>query len=211
MSHQRKLGPVVVLIVSTVLTLSMVGLAGIQKHLKGKINDNVYTSPEKDFRIHLPRVIDESAGGTAIDQSEKGSNYISTQVIFTNDLGTFYRVGSFTFVGAANIDNVLKMFSGIQDKQSVQTPRGREWRVIDLAAKGSGIRERQFTFAGGSVRILDLLTANAIFVLNGRVYLISAGYAAPRNPDAKELEKLRKELDTFRAGFEAVNVGNPAK
>jgi hypothetical protein len=44
MSHQRKLGTVV-LIVSMVLTLSMASLAGIKKHLKGIINDNVYTSP----------------------------------------------------------------------------------------------------------------------------------------------------------------------
>jgi hypothetical protein len=210
MSHQRKLGAVV-LIFSMVLPLRMASLAGIKKHLKGKINDNVYTSPERDFRVLLPRVIDESDGGAASDQSEKGSDYVSTQVIFTNDLGTFFRVGSFTFTGPADIDKILKMFGGIQDKQSVQTPSGREWRVIDLATKGSGIRMREFTPLGGSVRILDLLTANAIFALNGRVYLISAGHAASRNPDAKELEELRKELDTFRAGFEAIKLGAPAK
>jgi hypothetical protein len=211
MSHHRKLRTVVLLVVSTVLTLSTVGLAGIRKHLTGKINDNVYTRPEKDFRILLPRTIDENDGGTASDQSGKGSNYTSTQVIFTNDLGTFFRVGSFTFTGPADIDKVLKMFSGIQDKQSVQTSRGREWRVIDLATKGSGIRMREFTPLGGSVRILDLLTANVIFALNGRVYLISAGHAASRNPDAREMEELRKELDTFRAGFEAIQLGAPVK
>lgn len=211
MLNQTKRMPLTLLIMGTILTLSTVSLAGIKKHVKGTIKDRVYTSPEKDFRIRLPLFIDESVGGAARDKTEKGSQFIAYEVLFTNDFGKSYRVISFNFSGEANIDNVLQVFSGIQEKQTVQTSRGREWRVIDLAREGSGIRDTEITPSGSSTRVLDLLTANAIFAANGRIYLVAAGDVSFRSPEATELDKVRKELDDFLAGFETINAGNAVK
>ncbi len=211
MLHQRKPVTVASLIVGIILTLSVASVAGIKKHIKGTIKDNVYTSAEKDFRIRIPLFIDESVGGAARDKTDKTPEFVSSQVVFTNDFGKFYRVISFNPKGEPNIDNVLQTFSGIQDKQTVQTSRGREWRVIDLAIKGSAITETEFTPSGNTAKVLDLLTANAVFTANGRIYVITAGDVSSRKPDAKELDEARKELEGFLAGFETINSGNPAK
>lgn len=211
MLHQRKPVTVAILIVGIILTLSVASVAGIKKHIKGTIKDNVYTSAEKDFRIRIPLFIDESVGGAARDKTDKTPEFVSSQVVFTNDFGKFYRVISFNPKGEPNIDNVLQTFSGIQDKQTVQTSRGREWRVIDLAIKGSAITETEFTPSGNTTRVLDLLTANAVFAANGRIYVVTAGNVSFQKPDADDLDKVRKELDEFLAGFETINSGNPAK
>lgn len=212
MLNQHKHGTLAILIVGVILALSVACLAGIKKHIKGTIKDNVYTSAEKDFRIRIPMLIDESVGGAARDRTDKTPGFVASQVVFTNDFGKFYRVISFNPKGEPNIDNVLQSFSGIQDKQTVQTSRGREWRVIALAPKASGIREMEWTpSGGGTTRVLDLLTANAIFAANGRVYIVTAGSAFSRKPDAEDLDKFCKDLDTFLAGFETINPGNLAK
>jgi hypothetical protein len=211
MLHQRKPVTVASLIAGIILALSITSVAGIKKHVKGTIKDNVYTSPEKDFRIRIPLLIDESVGGAARDKTDKTPEFVASQVVFTNDFGKFYRVISLNPKGEPNIDNVLQTFSGIQDKQTVQTSRGREWRVIDLAIKGSAITETEFTPSGNTTRVLDLLTANAVFTANGRIYVITAGDVSFRKPDAKELDEVRKELDDFLAGFEAINAGTPDK
>ena len=87
MLHQRKPVTVASLIVGIILTLSVASVAGIKKHIKGTIKDNVYTSAEKDFRIRIPLFIDESVGGAARDRLDKTPEFVSSQVVFTNDFG----------------------------------------------------------------------------------------------------------------------------
>ena len=188
---------------------SEIATAAGAEHLKGRIQgsviDNVYTNPERDFRVRVP--VYEDMGGAARDETAKGSGYLISQVIFTDDFGWFYRVVSITpRKEKATIEGALYTLRDIRDKKEIQTARGRELRVINIEEQGAEVTVT--TIKKGSEPKTgkpDLLTANAIFAANGRVYHLVVGFPLYEGSTKEQVtDQVNKKLEDFLVTFEAV-------
>lgn len=174
-----------------------------EKKLLGNLANGKYSFPGDKVTVKAPPLLEPGAK----IRDEKSAAVI--QVIFTDDLGTFYRVIVLdNSRGEYNLDDVLNTFDGIREKQMVETSRGRELRVIDVEKEGAEISVTTMTRdeAGKSKvekRIPDLLTANAAFVGNGLIIHVVAGMPIF---DAAKVETLittvKERLDKFLAGVE---------
>ena len=149
----------------------------IAQHTKGSISKNIYSSPDGDYRVAIPNA--KVPGASARDE---GSNE-GWQVIFTDDFGGFYRLlslknpkGELSAEGVLRMENYAKVF----DKEVLQTPRGREIRFVDIEKNGAEMTVKSSrTLPDGSIQwdsiTPDLVTANAVFEANGRLYHLIAG------------------------------------
>jgi hypothetical protein len=186
----------------------------IAEKLMGCIKKGIYTGPNKDFQIQIPELL---LGGHVRDEGSRESRE-ATMVIFTDDLGMFYRVVSFppsdTFTTDDFVAGVFKN-ANVRDKQVVQTSKGREWRIIDIEKNGAEITKTDG--AGHSMRP-DLVNASVVFAANNRVYQVTAGVPVglfseydltgkgskkTGKPEGR-IGDARKKLDEFLAGFKTL-------
>jgi hypothetical protein len=194
-------------IVAAVLGASMPGWAVFKKHIKGSIKGDVYTSPGKEFRVAVP--VDESAGGAVRD--EQGKDVEISQVIFTDDFGSFYRI--VCTKTSRSVDEMMGVFHDIRDKKTTEGPYGRELRVIDVEPEGSEMTITTIK-PGSSTEVVrpDLITANVLFSMNGRIYHVVAGYMAFRDKGVeREQQMVISRLEQFLAGFQPLENGKPIK
>lgn len=204
--------PLVFLMVigAAVLGASMPGWAvSIKKHIKGSIKGDVYTSPGKEFRVAVP--VDESAGGAVRDEQGKGRDVELSQVIFTDDFGSFYRI--ICTKTSRSVDEMMGVFHDIRDKTTTEGPYGRELRIIDVEPEGSEMTITTIT-PGSPTEVTkpDLITANVLFSINGRVYHVVAGYMAFRDKGVEsEKQMVITRLEKFLAGFQPLDNGKPIK
>lgn len=181
----------------------------LKKHIRGALKSDVYTSPARDFRIHVP--VHEATGGAVRDESEKRGDTEIEQVIFTDDFGAFYRIVSMKTTHS--VDDVMNVFHDVRDKQILQTARGRELRVIDVEKEGSEMTMTTIE-AGSAAKVEkpDMVTANAVFAANGRIYHLVSGFPVLGNRKVEEIaEEVRKDLDALLAGFEVLNSDKHSK
>jgi hypothetical protein len=175
--------------------------------LKGSLEKGLYTSPNKDYQIRVPSDIRSGNGGQIRDEvSVQGPT--ASLVIFTNDFGFFYRVVSFRPSDSLTPEDALRVFHDIRDKKVKQTARGQELRVIDVEREGSETVVTSITKGKATQYKPDLVTANAIFVANQRIYHVTAGISVLRDVVKPEdqFENSRKLLDEFLETFKALNT-----
>jgi len=172
-----------------------------KKRIKGTFENNIYTSPEKDFQIHAPRLTFEKW----VSDEASGRAAGGTLVSFGDIAGFDYSVLSYPASQDLTVEEAL-LFSGVvHDKQVVQAAHGREWRVLSRFPGGSNTEE----FNAGARKRLDLVAASAIFTANSRTYHVSAGLPLMSVTSFEERAKMvRHHLEEFLAGFQALN--NPA-
>ena len=172
----------------------------VAKGLQGKVNKNVYTSPDKDFEIRIP---DLMGGHMRDEQSEKGPMR-GEQVILTDDFGQFYRIVSLRS-SDITIDSVAEhAFQDARSKSLVEGSRGREWRVIDVEKAGA---EVVVTDDDGKQSQPDMVTANAIFSANGRIYHVTVGLPVMFDVTIEERkDQLPQDLDAFLKNFKTLKV-----
>lgn len=197
-------------IAATLPGFSMPGWAfSIKKHIKGSIKGDVYTAPGKEFRVTVP--VDESTGGAVRDEQGKRGDVELTQVIFTDDFGSFYRI--ICTKTSRTVDEMMGIFHDIRDKKTTDGPYGHELRVIDVEPEGSEITITTIT-PGSPTKVVkpDLITANVLFSVNGRIYHVVAGYMASRDKDVgSEKQMVISRLNQFLAGFQPLDNGKPIK
>lgn len=187
-----------------------------RQKIKGSIKNDIYTNPGKEYEVHIP--VRVGAGRAIREEQAKRPDVEISQVIFTDDFGSFYRIVSITPSNKddLNIDKVLNVFHDIRDKQTVETSRGRELRVIDVEKQGSEMTMTTMDKTGASMQRPDLVTANAIFVANGRIYHLTAG--SPLLEERKfgdvtigrkiedVIKSVREDLEQFLAGFKPLEI-----
>jgi hypothetical protein len=142
------------------------------------------------------------------DESAKAEDMFLSQVIFTDDLGSFYRVVSITgrHKRTINVYTPFNVFHDVRDKQEQQTVRGLEVRVINVEAAGAEVAVTTGSKDGNPTTVKpDLLTANAIFAANNRVYHLTAGLPLyQRSTVAQVTGQVRRRLEEFLTGFEVL-------
>lgn len=174
-----------------------------EKQLLGNLANGKYAFPGDKIKVKSPPLLEPGAK----IRDEKGEDVI--QVVFTDDLGAFYRVIVLdNSRGEYKLDDVLNTFEGIREKQTLDTSRGHEIRVIDVEKEGAEITVTTMTKdeAGKSKTVQktpDLLTANAAFEKNTSLIHVVAGIPIL---DAAKVETLvatvKERLDKFLAGIE---------
>jgi hypothetical protein len=191
------------------MTSNAVAEEHLKKHIRGSLKNDVYTNPGRDFRVHVP--VYEATGGAGRDESGKRGDMEVAQVIFTDDFGRFYRIVSMKTT--RSMDDVINVFQDVRDKQILQTARGREIRVIDVEKEGAEMTVTTIENGGApKVQKPDMVTANAVFAANGRVYHLTAGFPVFQNRTVEEVaERMRKDLDELLAGFEVLDGDKRAK
>jgi hypothetical protein len=185
------------------ITFALVQIAAAQfpfeKHTKGKFENNIYTSPEKDFQIQAPTL---TFGRWVEDHLSKEDG--STIVVFGDVLGSSYSVLSYPAFLDITLDEALLSSAIVYEKQPIQTVRGREWRVLSKVPHGASVGE--ITADNKEIRH-DLISAGAIFAINGRTYSVTAGASLTANTKFEDQTKaVRDNLEVFLAGFRANNV-----
>ena len=130
------------------------------------------------------------------------------QVIFTDDFGGFYRIISLK--SSMSIDQVMNTFGDVREKQTLQTERGRELRVINVEKNGSEISVTSFK-PGEPAQTTrpDLVTANLVFEKHGRIYHLAAGAVVLGDHRPEDMfDRARKSLDALLQKFELVELEN---
>jgi hypothetical protein len=171
----------------------------------GKILNRVYTSPDRDFRVAVPNT--DIPGASARDE---GDDEV-WQVIFTDDFGGFYRLLSLKNPkGELSADRVLTMksYADAFEKEIVNTTRGREVRFVDVEKEGAEITvQTSRRLPDGSItwdkKTPDLITANAVFEANGRLYHVIAGIAkTDKMEQLTAIARAKQKLEKFLNGVE---------
>jgi hypothetical protein len=173
----------------------------LKQRTKGTISDGVYTNPEKDFRVRVP--VHEVWGGAVRDESVKDEDVSVSEVVFTDDLGSFYRVVSLTGLQRRKINVYTPLYTlhDIREKHELQTRRGLELRIINVEKSGAEI----IVMSSGKSERPDLVTANAIFSANEQVYHLVAGFPVYAGSTVAQITaRAQKALDTFMTGFETL-------
>lgn len=194
---------------AVLMTFNAVAEEHLKKKIQGSLKNDVYTSKTGGFRLHVP--VYEATGGAVRDESGKRGDMEISQVIFTDDFGSYFRIVSLK--SPRPMDDIMNVFHDVRDKKEIQTPRGREFRVLDVEKEGSEISITTFEKdAPPKIQKPDLVTANAVFTANGRIYHLCAGYPVLRNRTVEELaERLNKDLDNLLASFETFDTAKPSK
>jgi len=176
------------------------------KPLLGNFANGKYAFPGDKIRVKAPPLLEPGAK----IRDEKSTQVI--QVVFTDDLGAFYRVIVLDNSGGDfKLEDVLSTFDGLREKQMIETSRGQEIRAIDLEKEGAEIIVTTTTKdeAGKpktEQKTPDLLTANAAFVKNTSIIHVVAGMPVLDPAKVETLTVTVKErLDKFLAGLELVD------
>jgi len=182
------------------VTFNAVAEEHLKKKIHGTLKNDVYTSDHGGFRVHVP--VHEGTGGAVRDESGKMGDTEISQVIFTDDFGAYFRIVSLKTSGS--MDNIMNVFHDVRDKKEIQTARGRELRVINVEKEGAEISVT--TIVKGSppqTTKPDLVTVNAVFTANGRIYHLCAGFPVLGNRTVDEIaESVRGDLESLLQGFE---------
>jgi hypothetical protein len=199
----------ITLTAAILMTFNAVAEEHLKKDIRGSLKNDVYTSPGRDFRVHVP--VHEATGGAVRDESGKRGDTEIAQVIFTDDFGAFYRIVSMKTT--RSMDDVMNVFHDVRKKQILQTVRGREIHVIDVEKEGAEIAVT--TIDNGDapkVQKPDLVTANIIFTANGRIYHLIAGYTLFGNRNVEEAsDEVRQDVEVLLAGFEVLDGDKHSK
>jgi len=186
------------------VTLNAPAEEHLKKKIHGTLKNDVYTSDHGGFRVHVP--VHEGTGGAVRDESGKRGDTEISQVIFTDDFGGYFRIVSLKTSGS--IDNVMNVFHDVRDKKEIQTARGRELRVVNVEKEGAEISVT--TIIKGSppqTTKPDLVTVNAVFTANGRIYHLCAGSPVLGNRTVDEIaESVRRDLESLLQGFESFDT-----
>jgi predicted aconitase with swiveling domain len=171
--------------------------------LKGKIKNGSYLFPHKKLRVQAPELL---FGPKVRDEAYNKF----TQVIFTDDIGNFFRVVTIDNPdGQFTLENSLSVMKEIREKTEIRTPRGRELRVIDNEREGAEvvittvIKDAQGKPWMESKKP-DLLTANAIFELPEQkliVHAVVGGMVLDHSKDDETIPKLKQQLEAFLSGI----------
>jgi hypothetical protein len=172
----------------------------LKRSIRGTFSNDVYTSFLKDYRVRAPRPFRRG-----MEISDEG-DHNAAQVLFTDDLGGFYRVVSMSGGDGVTLEDSLRALMEPTERHEIQTARGKEFRVINIERAGA---EVGIKIAGAESNSKagtpDLVTANAVFAANGRIFHVVAGAVSFDNsgiPAASEVAQRR--LEKFLAGFETV-------
>jgi hypothetical protein len=176
------------------------------KALLGNFANGKYAFPGDKIRVKAPPLLEPGAK----IRDEKSTQVI--QVVFTDDLGAFYRVIVLDNSGGEfKLDDVLSTFDGLREKQMIETSRGQEIRAIDLEKEGAEITltstiKDEAGKPKTEQKTPDLLTANAAFVKNTSIIHVVAGMPVLDPAKVETLTVTVKErLDKFLAGLELVD------
>lgn len=169
----------------------------LTKKIQGTFSNNIYTSPLKYYRVRAPKPF--RPGMNVRDENER----TGTEVIFSDDMGGFYRVIT---LNIATLEESLGALKEPIQKQEIQTARGKEFRVLNVERAGAEVSLRVPGAAKDSnAGIPDLVTANAAFIVNGLVYHVVAGVINFDNANTQTTGEIaRKRLEKFLAGFEVL-------
>jgi hypothetical protein len=190
------------LIYAIVFTSSVPGIArGFGKHLKGSINGELYISKDKDFRVVIP--VYEPAGGKVRDEFAVMEDAEISQVIFTDDFGSFYRILS---IKTQRTMDDLHVFRDIREQKTIYTEWGRTFRVIDVEKEGAEIVVTNIENGGpAETSKPDMITANVIFTANNRIYHLVAGVPVIRQRKFEDLQAIANaRLDHLMAKFQTL-------
>jgi hypothetical protein len=169
----------------------------LKKHVRGKLESDVYTSPEKDFQIHVPML----PFGWMEDEASSNTDS-ARQVVFTDIMGSYYSAASYPASQDMSLDEALLRSGIVHRKEVSQTVRGREWRVISVYPGGSNLED----ILAGTKKQLDLVTMSAVFAANNRTYRITAGVTRMKDGDFEVLWKnALRHLEDFLTGFKALS------
>ncbi|MBX7219793.1 MAG: hypothetical protein K1Y36_07595 [Blastocatellia bacterium] len=186
--------------VSEIASCSAKTVQRSDKKLLGKLAKGTYTFPDGKIKVKVPPLLEP--GAKVRDEKVE----VLTQVIFTDDLGTFYRVVVVNNVPpVTTLDRIQGVFKNPQSKKEIMTARGREVHLIDLEPEGAEIRVTSFIkdhnnqFVS-STMTPDLLTANVLFETDHAIIHVIAGIplfqdAAVENKTDLVKEKLKRFLE----------------
>lgn len=178
----------------------------LKQNIKGSLEHDVYISQLGDFHVQVP--VHPETGGAVRDEYGKRGDMEMEQVIFTDDFGGFYRIISLK--SSMSIDQVMNTFGDVREKQTLQTERGRELRVINVEKQGSEINVTSFR-PGEPAQTTrpDLVTANLVFEKHGRIYHLAAGAVVLGDHRPEDMfDRARKSLDALLQTFELVELEN---
>ncbi len=172
----------------------------IKQEIHGTLRNDVYTSASKDYRVRAPRPF--RLGMKVRDENEADA----CEVIFSDDFGGFYRVLSFGMANGVTLEKSLRALKGPIEQKEMQTDRGKEFRVINVERAGAEVGVKIADAPPNSkAGTPDLVTANAAFVANGRIYHVVAGAVSFDSSGTEAAaEVARRRLEKFLAGFEAL-------
>jgi hypothetical protein len=170
----------------------------VNTSIQGAFSKDVYTDPAHNFRVRAPRMV----RGTLQVKDEWVPS--GGQVMFGDRLGGFYRVVRVDLPGKT-VEDALRTLHEPREKQEVQTPRGRELRVIDVERANAEVRLSTVSGGESKQETPDLVTANAIFIANDHVHQVVAGVVSfdPSNIRGAA-EVAGQRLEKFLAGFEVL-------
>ena len=175
----------------------------LKRNIRGAYNKDIYTSFLKDYRVHAPRPF--RMGMEISDAGDRDT----AQVLFMDDLGGFYRVVSISGDNGGTLEGSLRAFKEPIEQHEIQGARGKEFRVINVERKNA---EGSVKIAGATpdskAGIPDLVTANAVFAANGRIYHVVAGAVSFDNSGTQAAGQIaQRRLENFLSGFEALQGG----
>lgn len=178
----------------------------VRYQIEGSVADGKYTSVHGDFRVVIPKLMKPGA----LARDEKVGSTL-TQVIFTDDLGRFYRLISLNNESKEfSFDRIMSKYPNARDTQELNTSRGREIRFIDIEKAGAEIA--MYTAQGmkgdkteWEETKLDLVTANAVFQANNRIYHVIAGVTVfSQQAVERDTKEAKERLEEFIGGLEIV-------
>ena len=176
---------------------------GMRTKTKGKVSKGKYLSPDKDFRISIPLLV--QPGAIIVDQVDEDG----VTLTLTDDFGFLYEVVSLkNEQGEMKAENAARAFRDIRESSPMKTSRGDELRIIAIEQGGSFLTENTAKSVNKDKieweeRRPDLLSANAVFEANKRIYIIRAGVSLFKHSDVdRSTETAKKRLEEFISGLE---------
>lgn len=174
--------------------------------IKGTVREGKYISREGDYKVLIPFLL--KPGARVRDEGDSRGH----QVIFTDDLGAFYRIISLNNdKGELSREKIFAAFPHARDKQISDTTRGREMRFVDIEKEGAEVVVRSLKQGEGGkmeseVRKPDLVTANSVFEVNKRIYHVVAGVTIMLEQTEETASKpAKEELEKILAGLEILS------
>ena len=174
----------------------------LKRKIRGTYSKDIYTSFLKDYRVHAPRPF-----RLGMEISDEG-DHDTAQVLFLDSWGGFYRVVSISGDGRT-LEGSLQALKEPIEQHEIQGARGKEFRVINVERNNA---EASIKIAGAAPDSKagrpDLVTANAVFAANGRIYHVVAGAVSFDNSGTQAAGQIaQRRLENFLSGFEALQGG----
>ena len=175
----------------------------LKRNIRGAYSKDIYISFLKDYRVHAPWPF-----RLGMEISDEGDRDVA-QVLFTDSLGGFYRVVSISSDNGRTLEGSLQALKEPIEQHEIQGARGKEFRVINVERNNA---EASIKIAGAAPDSKagrpDLVTANAVFAANGRIYHVVAGAVSFDNSGTQAAGQIaQRRLENFLSGFEAVQGG----